>query len=94
MNRATAEALAAALALGLPCFPAGASKRPATPHGYRDATSDPAALRQLWRDHPAPPVAIATGRSAPGGYAAADPAMLAGAGGDRMPPLPVHRVAP
>ena len=56
-----AAALAAALLLGLPCYPVARSKRPTSLHGHLDATADPEALRRLWRDHPGPLVAIATG---------------------------------
>jgi Bifunctional DNA primase/polymerase, N-terminal len=57
-------ALEAALALGADgwfCFPCLEDKRPATPHGFKDAKSDLRRLRDLWRQNPAPLVGVATG---------------------------------
>lgn len=56
-------ALESALALGLPCFPCRANKWPATRHGHLEATSDPAALRALWRRCPGPLVGVRTGQA-------------------------------
>lgn len=58
------NALAAALALmaeGFPVFPCRGDKRPATPHGFKDASRDPDAIRDLWRRWPGPLIGIATG---------------------------------
>lgn len=42
-----------ATALGLPVFPcAPGGKRPATPHGFKDATTDPGQIRAWWRVNP------------------------------------------
>jgi hypothetical protein len=62
----TAAALDAALALaaaGRKCFPCGVNKRPATPHGFHDAATDPAVVRQLWRQWPGPLVGVSTGEA-------------------------------
>jgi hypothetical protein len=64
VNNKCAEALQAALALardGLACFPAFPSKCPSTPHGFYDASKDPAALRALWQQFPGPLVGVRTG---------------------------------
>lgn len=59
-------ALARALKLAewrLPVFPCAATKRPTCPHGFQDATRDPAAVRSLWRDHPGPLIGVPTGQT-------------------------------
>ncbi|UNX54105.1 bifunctional DNA primase/polymerase [Georgenia sp. TF02-10] len=51
-----------ATALGLPVFPcAPGGKRPATPHGFKDATTDPGQIRAWWRVNPSYNVAAPTG---------------------------------
>ena len=43
--------LEAALSIGLPVFPCAPDKRPATLHGFKDATAVPEAIRRFdWRD--------------------------------------------
>ena len=62
----TALALSEALLCiqrGWHVFPCRADKAPATPHGFKDATSDPDEVRELWRQHPGPAFGIATGSS-------------------------------
>lgn len=44
-------------------FPCRPDKRPATPHGYKDAASDPEAIAGLWRRFPGPLIGIATGQA-------------------------------
>ena len=58
------KALQAALSLadlGLACFPCLASKAPACPHGFKDATTNVEVLRSLWLQYPAPLVGVVTG---------------------------------
>ena len=45
----------------LPVFPCLANKKPATPHGFKDATADPPAIEGLWRSHWGPLVGLPTG---------------------------------
>src|SRR5262249_22616891 len=61
------HALAAALALGSggrKCFPCRGDKRPATPHGFRDAACDAGTLRDLWSRYPGTLIGVATGEAA------------------------------
>jgi hypothetical protein len=60
-----------AVALGLPVFPVrlckdaclrcDVCKKPACPHGFKDATTNPDAIRQLWRMYPGELIGIPTG---------------------------------
>lgn len=59
------DTLAQALRLAprLPVFPLREDKRPACPHGFKDATCDPDAVRELWRLYPGPLIGWPTGES-------------------------------
>jgi hypothetical protein len=60
----TEAPLDAALTLGANgccCFPCSADKRPATPHGFKEASRDRGVLGELWRRYPGPLVGVATG---------------------------------
>jgi hypothetical protein len=46
---------------GFSTFPCLCTKAPACPHGFKDASTDPAVLRALWQRHPGTLVGIATG---------------------------------
>ncbi len=62
----SATGITAALALaaeGKAVFFCGADKRPTCQHGFRDATSDPTAVRDLYRLYPGPLVGVATGEA-------------------------------
>jgi hypothetical protein len=49
-------------AAGLPVFPcAKSNKRPCTPHGFKDASTDPAVIEKLWREHPGELIGVPTG---------------------------------
>jgi hypothetical protein len=45
----------------LPIFPCLANKKPATPRGFKNATTDPAAIAGLWWSHWGPLVGLPTG---------------------------------
>jgi hypothetical protein len=49
-------------AAGYPVFPIAASKRPTCPHSFKDAATEAADIRRLWRDHPGPLVGVPTGK--------------------------------
>lgn len=60
-----ARALGTALLLatkGRHCFPCAATKRPVSPHGFKDATTDPDTLRALWLGFPGQLIGVSTGR--------------------------------
>ena len=46
---------------GYAVFPCLESKRPACPHGFKSASTDPGTISRLWWDHPGPLIGIATG---------------------------------
>jgi hypothetical protein len=61
---AVQNALAAALhlaSLGFSVLPCNAEKKPTCPHGFKNATRDPAGVRVLWHSYPSELVGIATG---------------------------------
>lgn len=45
----------------IPVFPCAADKRPTCAHGFKDATCEPEAIRNLWCDHPGPLIGVPTG---------------------------------
>ena len=47
----------------LPCFPCGFDKRPLTPRGFKDASSDAETVEALWRHYPGPLIGVPTGES-------------------------------
>lgn len=49
-------------AAGYPVFPIAASKRPTSPHAFKDAATEAADIRRLWRDHPGPLLGVPTGK--------------------------------
>jgi hypothetical protein len=42
-------------------FPCHDDKRPACPHGFKNAANDPDTIAGLWRNYPAPLIGVATG---------------------------------
>jgi hypothetical protein len=58
---AASNVLMALIDEGLPCFPCHLNKKPATPHGYKDATSNRETVTELWMRYPAPLIGVPTG---------------------------------
>lgn len=48
---------------GWPVLPCRNDKRPASPHGFKDATNDRGAIARLWSAHPGPLIGVATGEA-------------------------------
>jgi hypothetical protein len=46
---------------GIACFPCLATKRPATPHGFKDASRDRIEIERLWRQFTGPLIGVSTG---------------------------------
>jgi len=59
----TVAAQAIRLATQYPVFPCRADKRPACPHGFKDASRDPDCIADLWRRCPGPLIGIPTGEA-------------------------------
>ena len=57
----TRNKLSPVISQGLPCFPCHVDKKPATPRGYKNATSNPDAVYELWRRYPGPLIGVPTG---------------------------------
>ena len=58
---AVSQAAESLAACGVPVFPCLETKRPATPHGFKDAVDSAAAARALWARYPGPLVGVPTG---------------------------------
>lgn len=63
---------------GWQVFPCRRDKKPATPNGFKNATNDPAEVRELFMRHPGPLAGIATGQAS--GLAVLDLDVKDGAG--------------
>src|SRR5690348_5328695 len=50
-------------AQGLPVFPCRADKRPACPHGFKQATKELFHVEQLWRAYPSVRIGVPTGEA-------------------------------
>lgn len=61
MTPGVVNALMALIDKGLPCFPCHFDKKPATPRGYKNATSARESIIELWRCYPGPLIGVPTG---------------------------------
>ena len=83
--------LKVALALAkqhIPVFPCKQDKRPATPHGFKDATTDPKQITRWWSNDPTALVGVPTGKAS--GINVLDVDDRDGLA--TLPPLPATRV--
>ncbi|MDB4780434.1 bifunctional DNA primase/polymerase, partial [bacterium] len=48
---------------GRPVFPCGPDKRPLTSHGFKDASTEPSEIRQMWSMHPDAMIGMPTGKA-------------------------------
>lgn len=60
---AVVEAALEYAARGKPVFPCAPDKRPLTPHGFQDATTDATTIREWWRRWPGALIGMPTGRA-------------------------------
>jgi hypothetical protein len=85
----------AAISIGLPVFPCCANKRPATPHGFKDATDHPPSVARLWASFPGPLIGVPTGPVSGIDVLDIDPRHGGGewyaANKERLPPTRIHR---
>jgi hypothetical protein len=91
----TASIIDLAISINLPVFPCNADKKPATPHGFKDAVDHPDEIRRLWMRCPGPLVGVPTGSVSGLDVLDIDPRH---GGGDwyaankaRLPPTRIHR---
>jgi len=73
----------------LPIFPCYANKRPACANGFRDATTDPARIRELWAGRTGLLVAVPTGEASGISVLDVDDASWPGLG--ELPPTRIHQ---
>lgn len=90
-ERSGAPTLAdAAIALGVPVFPCDAQKRPLTPRGFKDATTDHAAIRRMFANPRAVMIGVPTGEA--WGVIVVDVDVKNGAQGDAWLQENAHRL--
>jgi hypothetical protein len=84
-----------AISIGLPVFPCCADKKPATTHGFKDATDHPEGIRGLWECCPGPLIGVPTGPVSGIDVLDIDPRHGGGdwyaAKKENLPPTRIHR---
>jgi len=63
MSNPKLQAALAYAAKGKPVFPCGINKKPLTAHGFKDATTDPAQIREWWEKWPDASIGMPTGKA-------------------------------
>ena len=63
LSNVSISAIALATRFGWRVFPVRSNKAPVCPHGFHDATEDPAEIRQLFSRYSVPAIGVATGPS-------------------------------
>jgi len=95
LHKPRQDAADKALELGLPCFPCRADKTPLTPNGFKDASADINAIREMFSPHPGCLIGVPTGSISGIDILDVDPRhnghVWYAASKEKLPPTRIHR---